>query len=104
MDNWLHLLQAAVAEDRSACANWSLKLGYLTGEENEVCLAFPSVTALTSVSCYATDHVKCSRRLHDSTCNTLQTIYTTTICFWTGFPMGGYHRPDSRTHSSHTSA
>ncbi|KAI0826511.1 ABC1-domain-containing protein [Trametes gibbosa] len=38
IDDWLHLLSAAVAEDRDACINWSLKLGYLTGEENEVML------------------------------------------------------------------
>ncbi|TFK37522.1 ABC1 family-domain-containing protein [Crucibulum laeve] len=38
MDNWLRLLQAAASEDRTACAEWSLKLGYLTGEENEVML------------------------------------------------------------------
>ena len=36
MDNWLHLLQAAAAEDRKACIEWSLKLGYLTGEESQV--------------------------------------------------------------------
>ncbi|KAH9887015.1 ABC1-domain-containing protein [Cubamyces lactineus] len=38
IDNWLRLLSAAVAEDRDACIEWSLKLGYLTGEENEVML------------------------------------------------------------------
>jgi len=38
MDDWLHFLQAAASEDRSACADWSLKLGYLTGEENEIML------------------------------------------------------------------
>jgi aarF domain-containing kinase len=38
MDNWLRLLQAAASEDRIACAEWSQKLGYLTGEENEVML------------------------------------------------------------------
>lgn len=38
MDSWLHLLQAAASEDRIACAEWSQKLGYLTGEENEVML------------------------------------------------------------------
>ncbi|KZP27949.1 ABC1-domain-containing protein [Athelia psychrophila] len=38
MDNWLHLLQAGVAGDRNACIEWSLKLGYLTGEENDVML------------------------------------------------------------------
>jgi len=36
MDNWLRLLQAAAAGDREACVKWSVKLGYLTGEENEV--------------------------------------------------------------------
>ncbi|KAG2344564.1 ABC1-domain-containing protein [Suillus weaverae] len=38
MDGWLRLLQAAASEDRIACAEWSQKLGYLTGEENEVML------------------------------------------------------------------
>ncbi|KAG1733737.1 ABC1-domain-containing protein [Suillus lakei] len=38
MDNWLCLLQAGASEDRTACAEWSQKLGYLTGEENEVML------------------------------------------------------------------
>lgn len=32
----MHLLQAAAADDRDACIKWSLKLGYLTGAENEV--------------------------------------------------------------------
>lgn len=42
IDNWLHLLSAAVAEDRDACVEWSLKLGYLTGQENDVrTLTFP---------------------------------------------------------------
>lgn len=40
MDDWLHLLQAAASKDRDACAEWSLKLGYLTGKENEVCAGF----------------------------------------------------------------
>ncbi|KAF8637109.1 hypothetical protein AX17_003013 [Amanita inopinata Kibby_2008] len=38
MDNWLHLLQAATFQDRDACIHWSFKLGYLTGEENEIML------------------------------------------------------------------
>lgn len=38
MDSWLRLLQAAASEDRIACTEWSQKLGYLTGEENEVML------------------------------------------------------------------
>ncbi|KAF7760373.1 hypothetical protein Agabi119p4_11049 [Agaricus bisporus var. burnettii] len=38
IDNWLRLLQAAASEDRDACKEWSLKLGYLTGEENDTML------------------------------------------------------------------
>ncbi|KAK7029904.1 atypical kinase COQ8, mitochondrial [Favolaschia claudopus] len=38
MDSWLRLLQAAASGDREACIQWSLKLGYLTGEENELML------------------------------------------------------------------
>lgn len=36
MDNWLRLLQAAADEDREACVHWSLQVGYLTGDENDV--------------------------------------------------------------------
>ena len=36
MDIWLFLLQSAAAGDHEACIKWSLKLGYLTGEENQV--------------------------------------------------------------------
>ncbi|KAI0041678.1 ABC1-domain-containing protein [Auriscalpium vulgare] len=38
IDNWLRLLQAAASSDREACREWSLKLGYLTGEESELML------------------------------------------------------------------
>lgn len=38
IDKWMHILQAAVAEDREACIHWSLELGYLTGEESETML------------------------------------------------------------------
>ncbi|KAA1467055.1 ABC1-domain-containing protein [Dentipellis sp. KUC8613] len=38
IDSWLRLLQAAADGDREGCRTWSLKLGYLTGEENEVML------------------------------------------------------------------
>ncbi|KAI9453811.1 ABC1-domain-containing protein [Boletus coccyginus] len=47
MDDWLQLLQAAASEDRGACADWSLKLGYLTGEENEVCAPSKAMTFTT---------------------------------------------------------
>ncbi|KAF8056075.1 hypothetical protein FPV67DRAFT_1732286 [Lyophyllum atratum] len=35
MDKWFRLRQAAALEDRGACAEWSRKLGYLTGEKNQ---------------------------------------------------------------------
>ncbi|KAI5118727.1 hypothetical protein M0805_004525 [Coniferiporia weirii] len=38
IDKWMHILQAAVAEDREACIHWSLELGYLTGAEKETML------------------------------------------------------------------
>ncbi|KAI0920278.1 hypothetical protein AcV5_010063 [Taiwanofungus camphoratus] len=38
IDNWLRVLQAAISGERDACIDWSLKLGYLTGEENEIML------------------------------------------------------------------
>ncbi|PPQ93501.1 hypothetical protein CVT25_005242 [Psilocybe cyanescens] len=38
MDSWLALLQAAAVGDREACIEWSLKVGYLTGQENSLML------------------------------------------------------------------
>ncbi|CUA74371.1 Protein ABC1 homolog, mitochondrial [Rhizoctonia solani] len=35
MDDWFELLSAAVREDRDACVQYSLKLGYLTGAESQ---------------------------------------------------------------------
>jgi len=46
MDNWLRLLMAAAQQDREGCLRWSLKLGYLTGEENDVS---PSPSVLRKV-------------------------------------------------------
>jgi aarF domain-containing kinase len=41
IDNWLRLLLAAAQKDREECLYRSLKLGYLTGEENDVSLSPP---------------------------------------------------------------
>ncbi|KAH8077389.1 ABC1-domain-containing protein [Cristinia sonorae] len=38
IDSWLQLLQAASNSSRADCISWSLKVGYLTGEENELML------------------------------------------------------------------
>ena len=37
MDGWYRLLMSAVKGDRETMKDESEKLGYLTGEENEVC-------------------------------------------------------------------
>ena len=36
IDNWLRLLLAAAQQDWEGCLHRSLKLGYLTGEEDNV--------------------------------------------------------------------
>ncbi|KAF5325897.1 hypothetical protein D9611_000781 [Ephemerocybe angulata] len=36
MDGWLSLLQAAASGNKEASVEWSIKLGYLTGKENEI--------------------------------------------------------------------
>ena len=36
LDGWLGLLSAAASDDLVACAEWSVKVGYLTGEETQV--------------------------------------------------------------------
>jgi aarF domain-containing kinase len=36
IDNWLRLLVAAAQQDREECLRWSLELGYLTGDEDDV--------------------------------------------------------------------
>lgn len=36
MDKWYRLLKSVIDNDREAMEEYSLKVGYLTGEENEV--------------------------------------------------------------------
>lgn len=36
MDKWYRLLKSVIDNDREAMREYSLKVGYLTGEENEV--------------------------------------------------------------------
>lgn len=60
MDNWLRLLRAAASQDRDACIQWSLKLGYLTGEENEVyaCNLFLGAVSNNPLQMMLNSHVK----------------------------------------------
>ncbi|KAH8831183.1 ABC1-domain-containing protein [Flagelloscypha sp. PMI_526] len=46
MESWFHLLHAAANNDRDGCIEWSLKVGYLTGAENETMLD-AHVTSMT---------------------------------------------------------
>jgi len=48
IDNWLRLLVAAAQQDREECLRWSLELGYLTGEENDVSLS-PSLYSVLRI-------------------------------------------------------
>jgi predicted unusual protein kinase regulating ubiquinone biosynthesis (AarF/ABC1/UbiB family) len=43
IDNWLRLLAAAAQQDREECVRWSLELGYLTGEEDDVSLSLSTI-------------------------------------------------------------
>ena len=47
IDSWLRLLRAAASDDRDACVEWSLKLGYLTGQENEVTFSIIRIRTFT---------------------------------------------------------
>ena len=63
MDNWLRLLLTAVGKDYEGCLRWSLELGYLTSEENDV-----SVTCQNFLPHYPSDEVcvayeRCPRRV-----------------------------------------
>lgn len=69
MDSWLRLLQSAALDDREACREWSLKLGYLTGNENEVYLLLtPLHPLLTAIYL---DYAQRPHDLHDASGSTL---------------------------------
>lgn len=92
MDNWLRLLQAAASEDRTACAEVSRNLGYLTGEENEVRLCptrHRRPTHLLTQQC--TGHAQCSHRLDSASGDPFQTRDDSAFCIWTWNAMGRHH-------------
>jgi aarF domain-containing kinase len=49
IDNWLRLLVAAAQQDREECLRWSLALGYLTGEEDDVSLSLYRVPCVLRI-------------------------------------------------------
>lgn len=67
MDSWLRLLQAAASQDRDACIQWSLKLGYLTGEENEV----HTIPSFTRKHIIILDYAGRTCGLDDASCDAL---------------------------------
>ena len=101
MDDWLRLLQAAASEDRDACVQYSLKLGYLTGEEKEVRSLSPSQDPRADV---AEDYGRRSRQLDGSACCSFQSFYAPAVLFRARDSVGGYHRPDSGTDTRHAAA
>ena len=100
MDNWLRLLQAAAAEDREACIEWSLKLGYLTGEESQVRLfSFSSAVCLFTLPHLSPslppsgkkDNVKRTHILSNPPRNPLQPLNPSTLLIWSRQQVVGNH-------------
>ena len=85
MDSWLHLLQAGADGNREACVEWSRKLGYLTGDENEVRrLAYFTGSIRLSANyflffifyfLFLLDDDKCPRNIDDPPGSSLQVIH-----------------------------
>lgn len=77
MDKWLRLLQAAAFEDRGACARWSLELGYLTGNENEVC--FWLLKRVVLIESVEIDDAGNPYQFHDHAWHTFQSFRSTAV-------------------------
>ena len=107
MDNWLHLLQAAAADDREACIKWSLKVGYLTGQEDEVKVFRTHSPHLAHTSiCPA--YARRTRAEHDSPRSAFQALDTSAVLIRTWLVLGRHHRahpgPDPRDASAQADA
>jgi len=76
MDNWLFLLKAAVADDRDGCIEWSRKLGYLTGQENNVRVILDTWNSTLMLSL---DHAERPRKLDVSPRHSVQGFITPAI-------------------------
>lgn len=100
MDNWFSILQAAALGDREACIASSLRIGYLTGEENEVrstLLFLQRDTTLTDPPApRPVDDARCARQLHDAARDAVQGRHPTAVLVRAGQPVGGYHGADPR--------
>ena len=82
MDNWARLLGAAAADDRQGCVEWSLKLGYLTGEENEVRgrLLFGLGCVVPFFLTGPAGDVGCTRAIDDAARYAVQARDASTVC------------------------
>ncbi|TFY70715.1 hypothetical protein EVG20_g2292 [Dentipellis fragilis] len=83
IDSWLRLLQAAADRDREGCRIWSLKLGYLTGQENEV------------------SDARRAHKINDATRNAVPVGHGAAIRVWSGLTVGGHHQGDPGADPSH---
>jgi predicted unusual protein kinase regulating ubiquinone biosynthesis (AarF/ABC1/UbiB family) len=108
MDNWLRLLLAAAGQDREGCLRWSLELGYLTGEENDVSLKSSPVTHLTR--CVYVAYERCPRRVFATARDAVPQRHPSTIRVWSWLDVGWHHgrypRENTRyaRSSSHTAS
>jgi predicted unusual protein kinase regulating ubiquinone biosynthesis (AarF/ABC1/UbiB family) len=85
MDDWYLLLRAATLNDASVCHEYSLKLGYLTGDENEasVASAFPGTCSVYlpshSPPCPSSGNVECAYTQSHAPRTSLQSQHATTF-------------------------
>lgn len=78
--------------DRQACIEWSLKVGYLTGEENEVCHILIRVLPETLKLNVFTVDARRTREVHERTRNTIQGEHSSAIHVRSRFRLGEDYR------------
>lgn len=100
MDSWFRLLQAGAAGDRATCVEWSAKLGYLTGEENEVRTTF--FMKHRSIFTFGfSDNARRTHSIHDSPGSALQDVHTPTSRFRARNRVGSHDGGNQRAYSCH---
>jgi hypothetical protein len=102
IDKWFCLLEAAISGDRDACIEWSMKLGYLTGQETEV-ISFPPASSITYAE-HVVDHAGRPREIHDGTWVAFQTRYLATLCFRSWYDVGGSYCRSQEQHTGDVEA
>ena len=92
MDNWLRLLLAAAEQDREGCLRWSLELGYLTGEENDVSThSFEVSLPVTPSDEVCIVYELCPRRVFATARDAVPPRHTTAIRIRSWLDVGRHH-------------